>query len=125
MTARLTPQELDQYVEQVRTWFQTADLRYVTIDDAAAAACLHPTSVQYRLRLAGVSWLQLRAEERLRRVGPLLKKPGRFDAGAAAAWCGFSGPPSFYRFFQDMTGESFTQWRMRLQTCATNTLGTL
>lgn len=73
------------------------------------------TTIQHRLKRAGTSWQALKREEKARRLEEIIAKPGRIDPLDAIDALGYSDTGSFYLFFKQAMGQTFTEWRMARQ----------
>lgn len=99
----------------VRSLLRNADLTDCTMRTVESFLGVPFVTVRYRLKLVGVTWEQLKAEERERRLRSILEVPGRIDAMTAAEVVGFRELNSFYRFFTERMGMTFTDWRLQRQ----------
>ena len=68
-------------------------------------------TVRRRLAKSGTSWRELKHQEQERRLRSILEKGGRIDFLAAANRCGFTRTDRFSDFFQQVMGQTFTEWR--------------
>ena len=101
-------------VASARDYLASAELVDCTVDQFAAHAGLPSRTVQYRLKAAGTSWLELKNQERAQRLR-LCRSVGRISIPRVAHSCGFSGTDAFLRFFKRVMGKTFTEYRLARQ----------
>lgn len=99
----------------VKSMLRNADLtdcRRKTVEAVIGAP--FPT-IRHRLTLVGTTWEALKTQERVRRIEQLLGAPGKLNPQVAAKVVGFREVNSFYRFFTEQMGMTYTDWRMQRQ----------
>lgn len=106
----------EQMAEKIRDYLTTADLLECKQDEIAALVGSPMSTIQHRLGQIGTSWQALKLEERRRRLDLIVKQSGKIDIEGAVLEVGFSWPATFFRFFKEVYGETFTDWRLRRQT---------
>lgn len=109
------PADNYEVLEMVKSLLRNADLtdcKRRTVEEVIGAP--FPT-IRHRLTQLGTTWEVLKTQERVRRMEQLINSPGRFDPVAAAEVVGFREVGSFYRFFQEQMGMTYTDWRTQRQ----------
>lgn len=105
----------DNLVQRIRDYLRTADLHVA--NEAALTALLGAPArtIQHRLHQDDTNWQTLKREERQRRLQVLLATPGRIHSEQLMQKLGYTDDTSFFRFFRQTMGETFSAWRMRRQ----------
>lgn len=109
------PADNYEVLAMVRSVLRNADLSDCTMRMVERLLEVPFSTIRYRLTLVGTTWEQLKAEERERRLRMILEAPGRIDPVTAADVVGFRELNSFYRFFTDRMGMTYTDWRLQRQ----------
>lgn len=102
-------------VAQVNSYLSSADLTRCNRVTAAEHLDTSPTTLGRRIKKAGYSWQELKDAERMRRLRPIMDGYRKSSWRSVATLCGFNEVNSFYRFFKDTMGMTWTEWRMRRQ----------
>jgi AraC-like DNA-binding protein len=99
----------------VRSLLRNADLTDCTRRTVESVLGVPFPTVRHRLTLMGTTWEAEKARERRRRMELVINAPGKLDPQAAAQIVGFREVNSFYRFFSEQMGMTYTDWRMQRQ----------
>ena len=106
---------IDEMLRIIRESLRDVDLSGLTDAHLTALFNAPMSTVQHRLKRAGTSWQALKRDEKARRLGEIIAKPGKIDPLAAIDALGYSDTGSFYLFFKQAMGQTFTEWRMSRQ----------
>ena len=90
------------------------DLNWLDRDTMGEYLGMSGETLRRRLKQAGTSWREVKRAERVRRLELELQAVGRIDPKQLAHECGFD-QQMFFRFFLDVMGETWTEWRLRRQ----------
>lgn len=99
----------------IRESLRDVDLSGLTDAHLTALFGAPMTTIQHRLKRAGTSWQALKREEKSRRLGEIIARPGKIDPLDATDALGYQDTGSFYLFFKQAMGQTFTEWRMARQ----------
>lgn len=115
---RNLPADSAVVVRRVRDHLRAqVDLADCTIGQLADAMGAPYSTIQHRLRSQGTTWEAEKRTEKTRRLKILLDKPGKLNISRAAQFCGFVEHGSFFRFFKEVMGQTFTEYRMGVTEC--------
>ena len=102
-------------VQRIRDYLAAADLHLAKEGALTTLLGVPARTIQHRLHQANTNWQSLKREERQRRLQVLLATPGRIHSEDLMQKLGYTDDTSFFRFFRQSMGETFTDWRMRRQ----------
>jgi len=102
-------------VQRIRDYLAAADLHLANEPALTAMLGAPARTIQHRLHQDNTNWQTLKREERQRRLQALLTTPGRIHSEDLMQKLGYTDDTSFFRFFRQAMGETFSAWRMRRQ----------